>query len=188
MIARRFGSIVFVGMLGLTACQYSFERGQLAPGVADPATALEFTRFVGPGGYALAIPVGATIEESDDGVRVEYSDASIISGSLIIEVEVLEAPVASSARELLVTLTADAPAASPIKSVPDMSIDGAMRSYAGPPGRICSETQLLQAAFLVGTRGYSLIIQSDAPSRCDAAAIPQAEPILQSFTAPRGTP
>lgn len=175
-----------MGVLALAACQYSF--GPRPPAIADPRGVLQFTRFVGPGGYALAVPVGATIEESDAGVRVEYSDESIIDGALVMELEVIEAPEASSAQQLLMTLTADASAASPIESVPDTSVDGAMRSYAGPPGGICSETRLLHAAFLVGTRGYSLIIRSDAPDRCDAAAIPQAEPILQSFAAPAGAP
>lgn len=184
MIPRYRRGFVLMGLLVLTACQYSLGPRQPSPGVADPATALEFTEFVGTSGYAIAVPVSGAIEESDTGVVVEHSDTSIIEGSLVMELEIIPTPEASSARHLLANLTGDAVAASPVERVRDTSLDAAMRSYAGPPGVICSEPRLLHAAFLVGSRGYSLVVRSDAAGRCDASAIPQAEPILQSFRAP----
>lgn len=180
----RLVACLLVGGLALAACSYLFGREQPTPGIVDPATVLQFTWFEGRGGYGVSVPVGATIIERDDGVRVEYSDTSIIHGSLILELAILETPAASSARELLATITADAPRASPIEAIPDSRMEGVMRSYDGPPGAVCGETRLLHAAFLIGARGYSLIIRSDARDRCDAAAIPQALPIVQGFAAP----
>lgn len=163
----------------LAACQIT--QREPTPGIADPGAVIEFTTYEGPGGYELAVPVRAHVTESDGKLVVEYDDDSIIDGSLIIELEVLEAPAAGSARELLASLTAQALGPSPIKAVSDMPLDAAMRSYDGPSGVACDHPRLLHAVFLADRRGYSLVLGSDAPGRCDASTIPQADPVVHSF-------
>jgi hypothetical protein len=166
------------------------EQPARSPGRALPDRVVEFTSYDDPTfGYRVAVPKQARTERSSDGRTATfiYDDASVIGGTYRIEVSALPTS-GQSARDLLTRDTVAAIDASAISetSANGGQILGVMRSYALPATPSCPARRGVAAAFVRGSDGFVLRIESDASGRCDAERVADTKPVIDSLRLSKG--
>jgi hypothetical protein len=154
------------------------------PAIALPGQVIEFTTYVDSiFGYRLSVPKDARREFSGDRRQAvfTYQDVQASIGSYLVQVNVVSGPN-GTARELLLAETAGVRDPS---TVTEFAADGgrligASRTYAVEPTTACPSRRAIAAAFL-SREGYVIRIASDGTGMCDAEAVPQSRPTIESL-------
>ncbi len=151
--------------------------------------AYEFESYLDPNwGFRLSIPKSATVSVSDDTrhVLIDDSESPVWGGSFRMVVEVVPEADAATPEALLQQVLQDVPG----RSMPrEFAVDGgrlpaAMVSFDPGAGRHCEQRRAVAAGYLASRTGFVVRIETDAPDRCDATALPEIEPVIESFRAP----
>jgi hypothetical protein len=178
------GGFVLLVLLAVLLAQSLSTNAARPPAIALPGQVIEFTSYVDPSfGYRLSVPKDARREFSGDHRQAvfAYQDGQAANGSYRVQVNVVSGPN-GTARELLLKETAGVRDPS---TVTEFTADGgrlvgASRTYAIEPTSSCPSRRAIAAAFM-SREGYVIRVASDGAGRCDAEAVPQTRPTIESL-------
>jgi hypothetical protein len=177
------GGLVLLVLLAALLTQLFSSNSPRPPAVALPGQVIEFTTYVDSTfGYRLSVPKDARREFSGDHRQTvfTYQDGQN-RGSYRVQVNVVSGSN-GTARELLLAETAGVRDPS---TVTEFAADGgrlvgASRTYAVEATTACPSRRAIAAAF-VSREGYVIRIASDGTGMCDAEAVPQSRPTIESL-------
>jgi hypothetical protein len=157
-------------------------RATPAPFVLERTDVIEFRPFIASDwGLQLSVPKAAVRSEGPDEITFTYNDEQIF-GTLVVDLQRVPTR-GESAADALQSMSGGLSSASPIEraSADGGRLVGARLTYSSLAGSHCAAPRSVIAVFVDLSYAYVIRISADAAGRCDAQALPQTDPIIDSL-------